>query len=836
MATAPARKGTQGHRLQVKTNSFLITLQSSPGAYIHYDDFNPTIDKSRRAFEIIDQLQISEPRIFNPRAVFDGRRNLFAKSDTLNGEYEVHMSNRPGKGIFKVKLMRVSSIEPANIQRLMASGGAQQGENTMALNLLQIVVRQATNMRHGFAPDARAFFVQNGSRDMPMGLQAWHGYFQSVRPVLGKLLINVDVVNSLVYRPGDLTALAMAFLNRNNIRQLDQISPQDFRRLKSHLKGVNVTVVTSRTGRGRPIKDLVLNAGGYEFEKDGAVTTVRAHYQQAHNRPLQHPRIFGVRIGRDAVIPAELCRVLPGQLYRKKIPPEMGADFLKFATQKPDARLKAIEDAVSGKDQLFDYQTSDFVRDARMLVNANALAVSGRVLPVPRIQYGDSKFEQIRDKRGAWNILNKKFLEPGVIPTWAIIVFDDNAPVDAVNSLAAMLRRNLEALGIRDDPPREKHNPYQAAQALDTIAQRATIAGDRGQQISPAIIIVLLPANAPELRRAVKHWGDVTRGIPTQCLRSGKWQKLNDQYINNIALKINAKLGGINSKIDGGLIPQGCMVVGMDVGHPGPGVVTRPSVTSLVASVNWDCTQYVAFSGVQQPRVEMINNLEDMLTRAMTQFALRWKGNYPGSIVFFRDGVSEGEFEKVSQNEVLNIKQILRDMDQINQNGQPILGQKAYKSGALPKITFIVVGKRHHVRFFPRSKQEADGSGNCPPGFIIDDEITNAKYPDYYLQSHSGIQGSKYQVSLLCSRNHDACSYQRLSFNLCHVYASATRSVSIPAPRVCARAENHFPEEMHFEESDTASTTSGRAEFDLARWADSFKLARTNMTRQMYFL
>ena len=52
----------------------------------------------------------------------------------------------------------------------------------------------------------------------------------------------------------------------------------------------------------------------------------------------------------------------------------------------------------------------------------------------------------------------------------------------------------------------------------------------------------------------------------------------------------------------------------MDVGHPSPGVATRPSVTSLVASVNWDCTQYVAFCGVQPPREEMIQNLEEMLT------------------------------------------------------------------------------------------------------------------------------------------------------------------------------------------------------------------------------
>ena len=146
----------------------------------------------------------------------------------------------------------------------------------------------------------------------------------------------------------------MEFLGQSNIRALEQLSQQDIRRLRSHLKGLNIVVV--RTGqksdgsrRGRPIKDIIPRAGQYEFEKDGTTTTVRAHYQQTWNIRLQQPNIFGVRIGRDAVIPAELCEVVPGQLYKKKIPADMSATFVKFATQRPDARLRSIQDAVSGK-------------------------------------------------------------------------------------------------------------------------------------------------------------------------------------------------------------------------------------------------------------------------------------------------------------------------------------------------------------------------------------------------------------------------------------------------------------------------------------------------------
>lgn len=38
--------------------------------------------------------------------------------------------------------------------------------------------------------------------------------------------------------------------------------------------------------------------------------------------------------------------------------------------------------------------------------------------------------------------------------------------------------------------------------------------------------------------------------------------------------------------------------------------------------------------------------------------------------------------------------EILQELEQIDQQGKPIPGQKAYKPNAQPKIVFIVVGKR----------------------------------------------------------------------------------------------------------------------------------------------
>ena len=61
----------------------------------------------------------------------------------------------------------------------------------------------------------------------------------------------------------------------------------------------------------------------------------------------------------------------------------------------------------------------------------------------------------------------------------------------------------------------------------------------------------------------------------------------------------------------------------------------------------------------------------------------------------------------------------------------------------MPKATVVVVGKRHHVRFFPRTEQEAgDKSGNVPAGTVVDCDVTNPAEFDFYLQSHGGLLGT----------------------------------------------------------------------------------------------
>jgi eukaryotic translation initiation factor 2C len=61
--------------------------------------------------------------------------------------------------------------------------------------------------------------------------------------------------------------------------------------------------------------------------------------------------------------------------------------------------------------------------------------------------------------------------------------------------------------------------------------------------------------------------------------------------------------------------------------------------------------------------------------------------------------------------------------------------------GYNPLITFLVVQKRHHTRFFPQ-KRDGDGSknNNVLAGTVVDTEITHPTELDFYLVSHKSIQ------------------------------------------------------------------------------------------------
>ena len=58
------------------------------------------------------------------------------------------------------------------------------------------------------------------------------------------------------------------------------------------------------------------------------------------------------------------------------------------------------------------------------------------------------------------------------------------------------------------------------------------------------------------------------------------------------------------------------------------------------------------------------------------------------------------------------------------------------------KVTFVVVQKRHHTRFFPTDRRFADGkNNNILAGTVVDKDIVHPFQYQFFLASHAAIQG-----------------------------------------------------------------------------------------------
>ncbi|KAI9063284.1 argonaute-like protein [Trametes sanguinea] len=857
--------GQAGRVIQVHTNHFEVKI---PEGHIHHYDgmFSAQLDlrksqahphltvvilpsektlPARLNMEIVARLQtVVAPQIFTPRAVLTRRvfeyQRRYRHLILNNVQFDVTLVNPPSPGeaartgnarrppkIYKVRLKHVATINPEVLARFLQ--GRQSHDNTVltAITALNVVIRMEPSLKYPF--NVRSFFTSREQKDIGSSIVLWRGYFQSVRPAYNRMLINVDISTGTMYKPGPFLQRALEHLNTNDWNRMND--PRERIRLQRFFSGVRILVeIPGQSPPARRVPRVVKRitqegASTLTFvPREGQRTSIAQYFQDAHNYTVRYPNIPCVEVGSGAVIPMECCVIFEGQIMRKQVPPERMKDVLDFATKKPEERLNSIRAGLG----VLAYGQSEYVRQFGMVVEPNAVPVSlkARVLEPPVLQYGqESRQITVKPRDGAWNMIDKKFFKPVTINRWCVAVFErqNRFRPDLAREMVGGLLQSFSSVGIT---VHETDPIIKWANSNDNVAAFLRgIGGEcfrkNGNKGGPDLIVAVMPEASADLYVRVKHFGDITQGVATQCLRSSKCTRAKAQYFANVCLKINVKLGGINtvpewrsarSLID----PHNpTIVMGADVMHPAPGVSDRPSFTSLVGNVDSETAKYIADCRVQTHRREMIDDLEEMATAIikMNQGYRRSVEKKPGNptrIFFFRDGVSEGEFAQVLEYEL------------------PQLKRACAATGVQAKITIIVVGKRHHVRFFP-SRADADRSGNCPAGTVVDSDIVHPTEFDFYLHI------------LYDENNFTPDSVQELSFALCHVYARSTRSVSIPAPVyyadiVCARAKNHFDPERNMDlEGSSGTLDDAQRTNHLEAYRAAFQMLNPAMRKVMYF-
>lgn len=105
--------------------------------------------------------------------------------------------------------------------------------------------------------------------------------------------------------------------------------------------------------------------------------------------------------------------------------------------------------------------------------------------------------------------------------------------------------------------------------------------------------------------------------MATQCVQAKNVNKTSPQTLSNLCLKINVKLGGINSILVPSIRPkvfnEPVIFLGVDVTHPPAGDNKKPSIAAVVGSMDAHPSRYAATVRVQQHRQEIIQELSSMV-------------------------------------------------------------------------------------------------------------------------------------------------------------------------------------------------------------------------------
>src|SRR5437868_13299130 len=84
----------------------------------------------------------------------------------------------------------------------------------------------------------------------------------------------------------------------------------------------------------------------------------------------------------------------------------------------------------------------------------------------------------------------------------------------------------------------------------------------------------------------------------------------------------------------------------------------RPSIAALCASMDAKASRYAASIRVQSSRTEIIADLANMVKELLKTF-YQTCGRKPDRILFYRDGVSEGQFGQVLKGEISAVRCIV---------------------------------------------------------------------------------------------------------------------------------------------------------------------------------
>ncbi|EGX96643.1 eukaryotic translation initiation factor 2C 2 [Cordyceps militaris CM01] len=747
---------------------------------------------------------------WSPALVDRGELRFTVNLDEGRPQAQKQPSKPPRQSnVFHVTLRKTTEVQMSALKGYLEQRIQFNNAVNEALNFVDHLIRQwpSQNLlaikRNFYKRQAKGRPLMDGSL-----VEVHKGTYASIRlshnlnrGAVG-LALNADIANTCFW-VGNQTVdrLACNYLAAVEPRRWRNLNPNDFANQLKPVRGKNDKWETSdafkqlrklrrlkftvrhpnRTAPGDKIytiQDIVFRqdygaeggtARAVKFDHEGQQISVAQYFEQKYKAFLRFANFPLIDAGKGGYIPMEFAMVEPMQRYPFKLNPDQTAAMIKIAVTRPKDRRTDIQTHVN------DLQISNdpYLRHYGVQFDPQFTKVDAKVLAPPVVNFGtgtaDPKFS------GRWDLRGKKFWRQNFAPliNWGFLVLDNCVQLPQLQAFSQTFKTTFIGHGgkctgepllltppgnVRGDVAESLHWAY--SQILNT------------KGYPQLIFVVVQHKNSPHYMR-LKKSADCRFGILTQVVNGKAVSENNGQYHSNVCMKVNAKLGGATSRTippwktkTATYFPESrpTMIIGVDVSHAAPGGVTA-SVAAMTMSVDRDANRYAAAVETNGYRTEMLtpSNINFMFS----QLSEQWKANhgvFPKHIIYFRDGVSEGQFAQVIEQEINEIKRYLG---------------RAAPNQPMPQFTVIVATKRHHIRFFP---QKGDRNGNPLPGTLVEKEVTHPFMWDFYLCSHVAIQGTARPVHynvIMDEAKMPANELQKMIYHQSYSYARSTTPVSL---------------------------------------------------------
>ncbi|KAH7576684.1 hypothetical protein JRO89_XS01G0130800 [Xanthoceras sorbifolium] len=730
---------------------------------------------------------------------------------------------------FKVEISYSAKIPLKSIALALKGNEVDSGTQD-ALRVLDIALRQQAASRGCLL--VRQSFFHDDSRnfvDVGGGVTGVRGFHSSFRPTQGGLSLNMDVSTTMILKPGPVIDFLIANQNVREPRYIDWAKAKKMLknlRVKPRHRNMEFKIIglSEKPCNQQFFPMKVKNSDGAN-EGDTFEITVYDYFTKHCGIELTFsaylPCLDVGKPKRPNYLPVELCSLVSLQRYTKSLSSMQRASLVEKSRQKPQERMRTLTDAVKN----YRYDEDPVLSACGISIEKQLTQVDGRILETPMLKVGNN--EDCIPRNGRWNFNNKSLLKPIRIERWIVVNFSarcDSSHIsrELINSgrkkgivgfyvldclvlycssmisifvlhlsqLYCLLALSLaHSHSIYDAFVKEIDRPFtlieedQQSRRASPVARVERMVEQMKSKLPgpPEFILCVLPERknsdiyGPWKKKCLSDMG-----IPTQCIAPAK---INDQYLTNVLLKINSKLGGINSLLameHSSHIPlikdTPTLILGMDVSHGSPGRSDIPSIAAVVGSRCWPLiSRYRASVRTQSSKMEMIDALykplangtdDGIIRELLMDFYQTSNQCKPKQIIVFRDGVSESQF-----NQVLNI-----ELDQIVK----LIAYQHLGEADVPKFTVIVAQKNHHTKLF-----QANGPENVPPGTVVDTKVVHPRNYDFYMCAQAGMIGTSrpahYHV-LLDEIGFTPDVLQNLIHSLSYVYQRSTTAISIVAP------------------------------------------------------